>query len=413
MKCTFSFILSITLSLIIVLLHEFFECQDIYEENVPLEEEFVIHENRSHRYSFRFGYLQKISLNQPHPVVNGSFHKFTGTQRFAPKFSFKYFDTEVKRFDFYSTGLVTVIKEKYFGLIVGHQTRDYNSEYEVLNGKELLAAKWSVKSEKEDGTQVTSNITYLIYPNGKISFYYDNVLRKYGEINWLSKIAYVNKSINAYCPKYNSSEACNNASTLTTTCIWCERNNTCMVITDKDAHSLKVNDCHVEVSTFKPAENLMETTERTDQYSIPTKIDRSNWKADVAHVDERKGAYCPKYNSSEACNNASTLTTTCIWCERNNTCMVITDKDAHSLKVNDCHVEVSTFKPAGNLMETTERTDQYSYMTIETTEDNTQNETPQCLYFVIIVVVTFFVLCIVCFLGRYLYKRRKSVNGSQ
>ncbi|CAH8588750.1 unnamed protein product [Schistosoma bovis] len=80
MKCTFSFILSITLSLIIVLLHEFFECQDIYEDIVPLEEEFVIHENRSHRYSFRFGYLQKISLNQPHPVMNGSFNIFFGTQ---------------------------------------------------------------------------------------------------------------------------------------------------------------------------------------------------------------------------------------------------------------------------------------------------------------------------------------------
>ncbi|CAH8593348.1 unnamed protein product [Schistosoma curassoni] len=153
MKCTFSFILSITLSLIIVLLHEFFECQDVYEKRALLEKEFVIHENGSHRYSFRFGYLQKVSLNQSHPVVNGSFHKFTGTQSFTPKFPFKYFDTEVKNFDFYSTGLVTVIKEKYFGLIVGHQSRDYNSEYEVLNSKELLAAKWSVKSEEEDGTR--------------------------------------------------------------------------------------------------------------------------------------------------------------------------------------------------------------------------------------------------------------------
>ncbi|CAH8600399.1 unnamed protein product, partial [Schistosoma haematobium] len=154
----------------------------------------------------------------------------------------------------------------------------------------------------------------------KISFYYDNIPTKIDRSKWKAKLAHADKRkgdyefvvpdewiirgmsvefeyIGTYCPKYNSSEACNNASTLTTTCIWCERNNTCMVITDKDAHSLKVNDCHVEVSTFKPAENLMETTERTDQYSIPTKIDRSNWKADVAHVDERKGAYCPKYNS--------------------------------------------------------------------------------------------------------------------
>ncbi|CAH8573955.1 unnamed protein product [Schistosoma intercalatum] len=97
--------------------------------------------------------LTKISLNQSHPVVNGSFHKITGTQSFTPKFPFKYFDTEVKNFDFYSTGLVTVIKERYFGLIVGHQSRDYNSEYEVLDSKELLAAKWSVKSEEEDGTR--------------------------------------------------------------------------------------------------------------------------------------------------------------------------------------------------------------------------------------------------------------------
>ncbi|CAH8575254.1 unnamed protein product, partial [Schistosoma intercalatum] len=102
-RCTFSFNLSIILYLIIVLLNKLLECQDIYEEIVPLEEEFVIHENRSHRYSFRFGYLQKISLNQSHPVVNGSFNKFTGTQSFTPKFPFKYFDTEVRNFDFYST----------------------------------------------------------------------------------------------------------------------------------------------------------------------------------------------------------------------------------------------------------------------------------------------------------------------
>ncbi|CAH8575246.1 unnamed protein product, partial [Schistosoma intercalatum] len=117
MKCTFSFILSITLSLIIALLHEFFECQDIYEERVPLEEEFVIHENGSYRYSFRFGYLQKISLNQSHPVVNGSFHKITGTQSFTPKFPFKYFDTEVKNFDFYSTGTSTLFSERKHLLI--------------------------------------------------------------------------------------------------------------------------------------------------------------------------------------------------------------------------------------------------------------------------------------------------------
>ncbi|CAH8588718.1 unnamed protein product [Schistosoma bovis] len=117
MKCTFSFNQSITIYLIIVLLNKFLECQNIHEKRVPLEEEFVIHENRSHRYSFRFGYLQKISLNQSHPVVNGSFHKFTGTQSFTPKFPFKYFDTEVKRFDFYSTGTSKTFSERKHLLI--------------------------------------------------------------------------------------------------------------------------------------------------------------------------------------------------------------------------------------------------------------------------------------------------------
>ncbi|CAH8589128.1 unnamed protein product [Schistosoma guineensis] len=95
---------------------------------------------------------EKISLNHSHPVVNGSFNKFTGTQSFTPEFPFNYFDTEVKRFDFYSTGIISVFKEIYFGLIMGHRSLDYNAEYEVLNSKELLAAKWSVRSEEKDGT---------------------------------------------------------------------------------------------------------------------------------------------------------------------------------------------------------------------------------------------------------------------
>ncbi|CAH8589114.1 unnamed protein product [Schistosoma guineensis] len=335
MKCTFSFNLSITIYLIFVLLNKFFECQNISEEIVPLEEEFVIHQNGSHRYSFRFGYLQKISLNHSHPVVNGSFNKFTGTQSFTPEFPFNYFDTEVKRFDFYSTGIISVFKEIYFGLIMGHRSLDYNAEYEVLNSKELLAAKWSVKSEEKDGTQVTSNVTCLIYPDGKISFHYDNIPTKIDKSHWKAKLAHVDKRKGDY------------------------------------------------------------------EFVVPDEWIKSGMSVEFEYI----GTYCPKYNSSEACNNASTLTTTCIWCERTNTCMVITDKDAQSLKVNDSHVEVSTFKPVENLMETTERTDQYS--------DSKQNETLQCLYVLITLIITSFVLCIGCILGRWLYKRRKSMNGSQ
>ncbi|VDP52450.1 unnamed protein product [Schistosoma mattheei] len=46
---------------------------------------------------------------------------------------------------------------------------------------------------------------------------------------------------------------------------------------------------------------------------------------------------CPKHNSSETCQDAKPLNTTCFWCETANMCTTTSNyKDIHEFKVNGC-----------------------------------------------------------------------------
>ncbi|CAH8508361.1 unnamed protein product, partial [Schistosoma mattheei] len=52
------------------------------------------------------------------------------------------------------------------------------------------------------------------------------------------------------------------------------------------------------------------------------------------------GTICPIHNSNEACKKATTSKTTCIWCEKWNTCIDSNHQDNHFFKVNGCHYKV-------------------------------------------------------------------------
>ncbi|KAH9580321.1 hypothetical protein MS3_00009005 [Schistosoma haematobium] len=45
---------------------------------------------------------------------------------------------------------------------------------------------------------------------------------------------------------------------------------------------------------------------------------------------------CSKHDSTEACPDPLTSSTTCIWCETVNMCITSNDKDLHEFKVNGC-----------------------------------------------------------------------------
>ncbi|CAH8532184.1 unnamed protein product, partial [Schistosoma haematobium] len=78
-----------------------------------------------------------------------------------------------------------------------------------------------------------------------------------------------------------------------------------------------------------------ETHNVLDEIYVP-----SEWMKTGTLVEyEAVGKICPKYNSIKACQKATTLNMTCIWCEKVNTCIESSDQDTHHLKVNDCRVE--------------------------------------------------------------------------
>ncbi|CAI2731098.1 unnamed protein product [Schistosoma spindalis] len=93
-------------------------------------------------------------------------------------------------------------------------------------------------------------------------------------------------------------------------------------------------------------------------------------------------------------------------------CIDSNDKDTHSMKVDDCRVKMTT-KVTERPTDTTERTDRSPDTTVETTRNDKQKKTSQCLYVLIFLVISFFVSCISCIIGRSLYKRRKVMNYSQ
>ncbi|KAH9581027.1 hypothetical protein MS3_00011013 [Schistosoma haematobium] len=105
---------------------------------------------------------------------------------------------------------------------------------------------------------------------------------------------------------------------------------------------------------------------------------------------------CPKHNSTEACKDAKTPNTTCIWCERANKCITNNDMDSHEFKVNGCqnknssNINVSTEPPLIRQEETTSRTTEADIRKeLELTTQNTETHLVNIWYFVIIVVSYF------------------------
>ncbi|CAH8536095.1 unnamed protein product, partial [Schistosoma haematobium] len=310
MRYNFSSGLSITLCFIAVLFYEFFDCQDICQQPQLKDYKKVVYENGSYLYSHHYNYSMRVRLDQPNPLVNCSLKKFSLNEIVTPKFSFKYYDSDVHVFDVFSDGYILMRSGIYLGQFSIFTSDNFDREFEVLERDELFAARWFYKVDN-----VTHTITGLIHPSRKISIYYEDIPTQitksvlqpeflgsfqcetnetrheiFVDPKWIRSGTLLEfEAIGTTCAKYNSTKACQSASTSNVTCIWCEKANTCIESNDQNTHQLKVNDCRVENSTdvndlstatpikhiettlgiteIQVSEKLKETTGDTYQYS--------------------------------------------------------------------------------------------------------------------------------------------------
>ncbi|KAH9586895.1 hypothetical protein MS3_00004839 [Schistosoma haematobium] len=170
MRYNFSSGLSITLCFIAVLFYEFFDCQDICQQPQLKDYKKVVYENGSYLNSHHYNYSMRVRLDQPNPLVNCSLKKFSLNEIVTPKFSFKYYDSDVHVFDVFSDGYILMRSGIYLGQFSIFTSDNFDREFEVLERDELFAARWFYKVDN-----VTRTITGLIHPSRKISIYYEDV----------------------------------------------------------------------------------------------------------------------------------------------------------------------------------------------------------------------------------------------
>uniref|UniRef100_A0AA82N831 Egg protein CP391S-like protein n=1 Tax=Schistosoma mansoni TaxID=6183 RepID=A0AA82N831_SCHMA len=286
--------LSMTFYVIVLWPYKFSKSEDICEDSKLQHRQNVIVQNDSYQYSLHYNYSMRIRCDQLHPVVSNSFIKFSDDQKVNPKFSFKYYDSDVYSFHIDKTGAIAF----NVGQIFINIPNFHSSDFEILNDKELVAVKWSFKSN-EDGTDGTAKITCLIHANGKISLYFANIPSKIqgknlqigiiGQIycktgvksprlnvpaKWIKSGTLMEyEVIGTMCSKYTTTESCQKEKTSDMTCIWCDKANKCIASNDQDTQMLKVNDCHVE------------TNSKVTDLSTSTPIQQSETTSDVTEVE--------------------------------------------------------------------------------------------------------------------------------
>ncbi|CAH8286994.1 unnamed protein product [Schistosoma margrebowiei] len=263
----------------------------------------------------------------------------------------------------------------------------------LLNEKGLFAARWSLEGEDKENTPIVTN---LLYPNGKISIFYENNIFEisnttvYGirgffqcktgktehEISvpskWIKTGTLVEyEVIGTICPIHNSFEACRKATTSNVKCIWCEKWNTCIDSHHQDNHFFKVNDCHFK----SPDVNDVSTSTPVNQNGTTFGIPEVQVGGNVKETTNGNEQY-----SSPDVNDVSTST---------------------PVNQNGTTFGIPEVQVGGNVKETTNGNEQYSNATTEITQESEQNKSLWYLYIVIPSVVFFFAACISCVICRW------------
>ncbi|CAH8606435.1 unnamed protein product, partial [Schistosoma rodhaini] len=138
--------------------------------------------------SLHYKYSMRIQRNQSQPVPSDRFkNKISYIYYGKPQFSCRYYGIHVEQIDFYKYQNVFEFGGSYIGTIINYIKNYKKSESRVLDEKELLGVKRNI-SINVDGSDVTATMTSLIHPNGKVSFYYDNIPTEIEESRLQSEI---------------------------------------------------------------------------------------------------------------------------------------------------------------------------------------------------------------------------------
>uniref|UniRef100_A0AA82N828 Egg protein CP391S-like protein n=1 Tax=Schistosoma mansoni TaxID=6183 RepID=A0AA82N828_SCHMA len=295
MRYNFSPSLWILVYVIFVWLYKRFNCNDYCERPDLYNYEIVIIENDTYRYSIHYKYSMRIQRNQSQPVPSEHFiSKIYDKYDILPGFSFSYYGSHVRRIQSYHDAeLVYDVGYSHIGNIYNYVVNYNNLETYVIRGK------------------VTATMTSLIQPNGKVSFYYDNIPTEIEEYKVRSKIRglinceggrkkheisvpakwiksgslVVFEAIREICSQYNTNETCQNAEISILTCFWCEKKEKCIISNLQDTHDCRVeknsnvNDLNISTTMehSKTTSGITEVQNRTTRTTEENKQHKSHW----------------------------------------------------------------------------------------------------------------------------------------
>ncbi|CAI2731697.1 unnamed protein product [Schistosoma spindalis] len=243
--------------LIVTLAFKFFDCQRACGHIDLQKQRKLVFEGDSYEYSHYYYYSQITRLNQLLPDGSDRFEEFITGRTVTPKFPFKFYGIDVKKFNIYTDGSMKVYGQEQLGVISTYVQSKVQFKSEIL----------------DEGLAVRA--TTLIYPNGKISFYYENIPKKIREIQmkpsflssiqcgqrvnrdakltvpgkWVTSGTLVEHEVIGDCSNHILIEACEAATTSNTKCMWCEKANMCIISNDMDIHDFKVNGCQIKSLT--------------------------------------------------------------------------------------------------------------------------------------------------------------------
>ncbi|CAH8534674.1 unnamed protein product [Schistosoma haematobium] len=263
--------------LLVIVFTKLFDCQNTCGRIKDVKYEKIISQNTTYSYSDHYEYFQRIHLDQPNPIQSGTFVKSKiSSEMVKPKFQFKYYGKIVNGLTMIDSGLMETFGDKLMGQIKIFEKISFGDTPEILNETELFAVKWSLQENTNSGDE-TGQVTYLIYPNGKMSIYFENIPKENDESNLQSWIDYRHHCIddttnNSMFESYNrinipvhlinhrtlvefepntetcyikdSKETCLSASKPNMTCYWCSTANTCTNGLDTHIDHWMENDCH-------------------------------------------------------------------------------------------------------------------------------------------------------------------------
>ncbi|CAI2731678.1 unnamed protein product [Schistosoma spindalis] len=144
--------------------YKFFNCQHDCDQVDMMKERKLVFKSDTYEYSNHYYYFQTIRLNQTSPVLNEKFERLVSGKSVISQSRFTFYGADVNKLYINMFGLIRMYGSWNLGTISNHM------DGEIQIGCEILDKR------------LVYNVTTLTYPNGKISFYYENIPEEIGEI---------------------------------------------------------------------------------------------------------------------------------------------------------------------------------------------------------------------------------------